>query len=180
MTSMFGSDSDGPARSKARAEPFPMPEASNPCIIGTSVRVAKYMNAPVKLAKKFDNNELPPTAHSIQLFGTMPAIAVLSCVEPSMKPAVTTPIASNGIICLAKPHEANAHSLFSSSRLSNCGRGLRRPYRLGPSLARPPHARTGPGRLCRRILLRLLPDYDLRASDLRLCQNITILNYVYL
>ena len=77
------------------------------------------MNAPVKLAKKLDNKELPPTAHSIQLFGMIPAIAVLSCVEPSRKPAVTTPIASNGIICLANPHEANAHSRFSSSRLSN-------------------------------------------------------------
>ena len=77
------------------------------------------MNAPVKPAKKLANNELPPTAHSIQLFGMMPAIAVLSCVEPSRKPASNTPVASNGIICLANPHEAIAHSRLSASRSSN-------------------------------------------------------------
>lgn len=87
-------------------------------MIGTSVNVAKYINAPVNDAKKLDKSELPPTAHSIQLFGMTPAMAVLSCVEPSRKPAVTTPIASNGNICLAKPHEDIAHSLFSSSCLS--------------------------------------------------------------
>ena len=89
MTSIFGRDNDGPANSKAKAGPLPMPEANRPWTIGTSVNVAKYMKAPVKLAKKFDNNELPPTAHSIQLFGIMPAIAVSSCVEPNRKPAKT-------------------------------------------------------------------------------------------
>ena len=118
MTSIFGRDNDGPANSKAKAGPLPMPEANRPWTIGTSVNVAKYMKAPVKLAKKFDNNELPPTAHSIQLFGIMPAIAVSSCVEPNRKPAKTTPTANNGNICLANPHEAKAHSLFSSSLLS--------------------------------------------------------------
>ena len=118
MTSMFGSDSEGPAKSKAKAGPFPMPEDNNPCTIGTSVSVAKYINAPVKLAKKLDNNEFPPTDHSIQLFGMMPAMEVLSCVDPNKKPAVTTPMANNGNICLAKPQAENTHSLFSSFCLS--------------------------------------------------------------
>lgn len=30
ITSIFGSDSEGPASSRARAGPLPMPEASNP------------------------------------------------------------------------------------------------------------------------------------------------------
>ena len=66
ITNIFGRDKDGPASNNASAGPLPMPEASNPWIIGTSVRVAKYMNAPVKLAKKFESSEFPPTAHSIQ------------------------------------------------------------------------------------------------------------------
>ena len=63
ITSMFGKDQDVPASNNARAGPLHMPEASNPWIIGTSVRVAKYMNAPVKLAKKFESSEFPPTAN---------------------------------------------------------------------------------------------------------------------
>ena len=46
MTSMFGSDRAGPASSSASAGPLPMPAPIRPCRIGTSVRVAKYMNAP--------------------------------------------------------------------------------------------------------------------------------------
>ena len=65
MTSMLGSDKDGPAKSNANAGPLPMPEANRPCMIGTSVSVAKYMKAPVKLARKLDNREFPPTAHCI-------------------------------------------------------------------------------------------------------------------
>ena len=115
MTSMLGSKSDGPASNSARAGPLPMPEASSPWMIGTSVSVAKYMKAPVKLAKKFDSRELPPTAHSIQRFGMIPAMAVWSWVDPSRKPAVMTPSASSGRICLAKPHAESAHSRFSAS-----------------------------------------------------------------
>lgn len=63
MTSIFGKEREGPVSSRANAGPFPIPEASKPCTIGTSVSVAKYMNAPVKLAKKFDSREFPPTAH---------------------------------------------------------------------------------------------------------------------
>ena len=84
---MFGRDNDGPANSRANAGPSPIPDARSPWTIGTSVNVAKYMNAPAKLAKKLDSSELPPTAHSIQLFGMIPAKAVSSCVEPNRKPA---------------------------------------------------------------------------------------------
>ena len=87
-------------------------------MIGTSVSVAKYMKAPVNEAKKFERSEFPPTAHSIQRFGTTPAIVSPSCVEPSRNPAVTTPMASRGMICLAKPHDDKAHSRFSASCLS--------------------------------------------------------------
>ena len=71
-----GLPGDGPASSSARAGPLPMPEARRPWMMGTSVSVAKYMKAPVKLARKFDSSELPPTAHSIQRLGMMPAMAV--------------------------------------------------------------------------------------------------------
>ena len=91
ITSMFGRDKDGPANNNANAGPLPMPEASNPWMIGTSVNVAKYMNAPVKLAKKFESKE---------------------------NPAITTPIANRGKICFANPQDEKSHSLFSSSRLS--------------------------------------------------------------
>ena len=116
---MLGSDSEGPARSKASAGPLPIPEANNPCMIGTSVSVAKYMNAPANEAKKFDDREFPPTALCIHSFGITPAMAVESCVEPSRKPAVITPIANNGSICFANPHAEIVHARLSSSCLSN-------------------------------------------------------------
>ena len=109
---MLGSYNDGPANSSASAGPFPMPEAIRPWIIGTLVRVAKYMNAPVKLAKKLDNREFPPTARYTHSLGMIPAMEVLPCVEPKRNPAVTTPMANKGRICFGKPHEANAHSRF--------------------------------------------------------------------
>lgn len=77
------------------------------------------MNTPVKLAKKLDSSEFPPTAHSIHSLKITLAIDVLSCVEPRRNPAVTTPTANKGNICLANPYDDNAHSLFSSFRLSN-------------------------------------------------------------
>ena len=57
----------------------------------------------------------------------------------------------------------SAHAAGVAGLVAHSGRGLRRTHRLRPALARSPHPRAGPGRLCRRILLRLLPDYDLRA-----------------
>ena len=119
ITSILGNDKEGPAKSNANAGPLPMPEASNPCMMGTSVNVAKYMKAPVKLARKFDNSEFPPTAHRIHPLGTTPAIEVSPCVDPNKKPAVTTPTANRGIICFAKPQEDNSQSRFSVPFLSN-------------------------------------------------------------
>lgn len=118
ITNMFGNESDGPASSNAKAGPLPIPAASRPCTIGTSVRVAKYMNAPTIDAKKFENTELPPTIHSIHSLGITPAMVFPSWVEPSKKPAVITPKARRGSICLANPQADNVHSLFSSSLLS--------------------------------------------------------------
>ena len=60
-TSMLGSERAGPASSSASAGPFPMPEPMSPCRMGTSVRVAKYMNAPTTEEKRLARNELPPT-----------------------------------------------------------------------------------------------------------------------
>ena len=93
---MLGSYNDGPANSSASAGPFPMPDDIRPWIIGISVRVAKYMNAPVKLAKKLDNREFPPTARYTHSLGMIPAMEVLPCVEPKRNPAVTTPMANKG------------------------------------------------------------------------------------
>lgn len=61
ITSIFGKDNDGPANRSARAGPLPIPADINPCSIGTSVKVAKYMNAPKIDAKKLENKEFPPT-----------------------------------------------------------------------------------------------------------------------
>ena len=119
---MFGNESEGPANNKAKAGPSPIPEASRPWTMGTSVSVAKYMKAPRKLAQKLDNKELPPTHASIHSGGTTPATFAPSCVEPNKKPAERTPTASNGNICFAKPHEANNHSLFSPFPLSRSNR----------------------------------------------------------
>lgn len=62
---MFGKDNDGYANSKAKAGLLPTPEASKLWIVGTSAKVAKYKNTPVKLTKKLDINELPPTSNPI-------------------------------------------------------------------------------------------------------------------
>jgi len=116
---MLGNDKDGPASNKASAGPLPIPAAINPCRIGTSVSVAKYIKAPTIEAKKLEKTEFPPTKPATHSFGTIPGIAVLSCVEPSRNPAIKTPIAKRGMICLAKSQVERVHSLFSGSLLSN-------------------------------------------------------------
>ncbi len=72
-TNMLGNDSAGPANNNANAGPFPIPAPSNPCKIGTSVNVAKYMNAPTTDAKKFASSEFPPTARANHADGTNPS-----------------------------------------------------------------------------------------------------------
>ena len=72
ITSILGSDSAGPASSSASAGPLPIPLLINPCKIGTSVKVAKYINAPTIEAKKFEKIELPPTKSIIHSFGIIP------------------------------------------------------------------------------------------------------------
>ncbi len=110
---MLGNDNDGPASNKANAGPFPIPADIKPYKIGTSVSVAKYMNAPTMDAKKFEKSEFPPTKFATHSFGMIPAIAVSPCVEPSKNPAANTPMANNGMICFANPQAEMVHSLLS-------------------------------------------------------------------
>ena len=60
-TSMLGSDRAGPARSRERAGPLPIPAPMRPCRMGTSVKVAKYMSAPETEANRLAHKEFPPT-----------------------------------------------------------------------------------------------------------------------
>ena len=66
MTSMLGRDRAGPASSRARDGPGPMPAPMSPCSIGTSVSVAKYMKAPATAANKVAKRPLPPSATATQ------------------------------------------------------------------------------------------------------------------
>ena len=129
MTSMFGKLNAGPASSSAKAGPLPMPAPIRPWRIGTSVSVAKYIKAPKMLAKKFvhtgqtdrarfSNAPPPQPAISSMRFGLSPTSISTYLLgmtpswsgRPSRKPATSTPINSNGRICLAKPHVAANHS----------------------------------------------------------------------
>jgi len=94
ITSMLGKLSAGPANNNANAGPLPIPAPIRPCRIGTSVRVAKYINAPKIDAKKFANNELPPTNLPTNLDGIMPSCPTL----PRRKPATKTPSNKSGSI----------------------------------------------------------------------------------
>jgi hypothetical protein len=62
MTSMLGRDRAGPASSSARAGPLPIPEWISSTIIGTSVSMANYMNAPITEANRLAESKLPPAA----------------------------------------------------------------------------------------------------------------------
>lgn len=72
-----------------------MPEPKSPCTIGTSVRVAKYMNAPARAAKKLANRPFPPTNPAIQRDGMMP-LSVPGM--PRRNPATSTPPSKRGAI----------------------------------------------------------------------------------
>ena len=65
MTRMLGRDRAGPANRRDRAGPFPMPAPMSPWSIGTSVRVAKYINAPETDANRLAHREFPPTRELI-------------------------------------------------------------------------------------------------------------------
>jgi len=73
ITSRLGKLNAGPAKRSASAGPFPMPDPMSPYKIGTSVSVAKYMNAAMIEEKKFALKELPPTSVSTQREGTRPS-----------------------------------------------------------------------------------------------------------
>src|SRR5512139_3860493 len=87
ITSMLGRLSAGPASSSASAGPGPMPLPSSPWTIGTSVSVAKYMNAPSNAAQKLAASELPPTAQATQALGINPSLPG----RPSSSPLTSTP-----------------------------------------------------------------------------------------
>ena len=65
ITNMLGSERAGPARRSERAGPFPMPDPIRPWSMGTSVSVAKYINAPETEANRLAHTELPPTKYSM-------------------------------------------------------------------------------------------------------------------
>ena len=111
MTIMLGRLSAGPASSSANAGPLPMPEPINPCKIGTSVNVAKYMNAPATLAIRLDCRLLPPTRPVIQESGMIPASVP---ARPVKNPATKTPPMSSGNTCLAKNQVLSFQSVRSS------------------------------------------------------------------
>ncbi len=108
---MLGSDKAGPASSSVSAGPCPIPLPSSPWTMGTSVSVAKYMNAPMMLDTKFARRLSPPTAVLTQAFGIQPSWSG----RPSSNPETRTPPSSNGRICLASVHEAPNHSAGSPS-----------------------------------------------------------------
>ena len=110
MTNMLGRDNAGPAKSKARAGPFPIPLLMRPCKIGISVSVAKYMKAPTIDAKKLAKNELPPTSIDIHSLGTMP---LPPSGVPSKNPATRIPADKSGNICFANPQLSAIQSLDS-------------------------------------------------------------------
>ena len=111
MTSMLGRESAGPERSRASAGPFPMPEPRRPCRIGTSVSVAKYINAPNTEATRFAASELPPTREATAASGMIPASLP---GRPISHPATSTPPKRSGRICLANSHVPRTHSRCSS------------------------------------------------------------------
>lgn len=73
ITSILGRLKAGPAKSNESAGPFPIPAPIRPCKIGTSVKVAKYINAPAIEAKRFARIELPPNALFTHAVGIIPS-----------------------------------------------------------------------------------------------------------
>ena len=94
ITNILGKLKAGPAKSKANAGPFPMPEPIKPCKIGTSVSVAKYINAATIDEKKLANKEFPPTRAVTKRDGIIPSWPTL----PSKNPEARTPPNNKGNI----------------------------------------------------------------------------------
>jgi len=82
MTSILGNERAGPANSNAKAGPWPIPFLSKPSIMGTSVRVAKYMRAPKTEAKKFEKREFPPTRPETHWLGIRPSPSLVPSKRP--------------------------------------------------------------------------------------------------
>ena len=113
-TSMLGRLKAGPAKRSAKAGPLPIPEFINPCSIGTSVSVAKYIKAATIDEMKFAHKEFPPTSAATKREGITP-----SCpTRPSKNPETSTPPKRSGSICNAKPQVAPVH-YFNSSFLNH-------------------------------------------------------------
>ena len=82
--------------------------------MGTSVSVAKYMNAPEMDAKKFAANELPPTSMATYRLGMS-----ASCPgRPRRNPATSTPPKSSGMTWSAYPH-VDVYQSCRSSRVNH-------------------------------------------------------------
>lgn len=52
ITSIFVSEREGAAKSYANAGPLPIPEAVNPYLIDTSIKMAKYIKASITNAEE--------------------------------------------------------------------------------------------------------------------------------
>ena len=100
ITSILGSDRVGPAKSSESAGPLPIPAPIKPWRIGTSVRVAKYINAPETETKRFAIKEFPlpdseynvpelmccdPVCLTAELTGRQHAGESLSQMKPFMR-----------------------------------------------------------------------------------------------
>lgn len=82
-------------KQKRQCRSFPYRYRSNPWTIGTSVSVAKYMNAPTIDAKKLANNKFPPTRLTIQVRWYY----AFMTRTPRRKPDTSMPPSSKGVIC---------------------------------------------------------------------------------
>ena len=115
ITNIFGNESAGPANRRAKAGPLPIPLANSPFRMGTSVKVAKYINAPIIEANRFDQIEFPPTKADIQLVGIKPDAKEFGL--PNKNPAASTPNKSRGTICLVNVQVSLIQSEVSPSLL---------------------------------------------------------------
>ena len=80
ITSILGSDNAGPAKRSARAGPLLIPAPIRPCRMGTSVSVAKYINAPAIAANRFARiraNLFAAIAGAFMYFATLTEVPIL-------------------------------------------------------------------------------------------------------
>ena len=103
----------------------------SPSRIGTSVSVAKYMNAPTTEAKRLAAERVAAHRLLIHELGMRPRSEPPG--PPSRKPATSTPPSRSGRICLAKVQLESTHRPSSSFLNQATTAGDRAPERRHPS-----------------------------------------------